>query len=1040
MARALTTQETMLLTKRRRSVPVRVSIKDSTGAFQDFRTFQGRNWIRGVDYGEEVDAPVATATVRLWRDRYGLSLAPFMTGAKANLITGSYAPLVDAMREIKIETATLPEGVTPASGDWREVFRGFVDISKWAGVGKSVLELECRDGAGPLQEIVTEREGRPVGTPGTGAYGTDPSGRPVEEVMQDVLDDWATPGGYTVVLYTPTGTALDPRPVAERSGFLVTQFVPAKGQSVFETLTILANFIGYDVRWRWSDVTSEFRLEMFNPPRSNTTPTMTIGPGAYRQVTRLEVDPAPVRNVVRVTYQTDPADENTRTYTEDEDASSIARYRRRWMEIAEAASSAINTSTEAEMMRDAILADLKDPRADFSVDAEYRYDMQLNDLIRWSACPGHFDTDQDLAAIGIRHRIEDGGEATSSVVTRGRPCGKYTSWLHVAAAPGWGKGTVTWPGSSPTPTLTATVGGLIANIDAADMVDRDILHWEFHLDTAAGFTPSAATRIARGTMTRVEITGLSPATTYYCKVVSVRTDGVTATSSAASAGVPPSKLGSTLLADGSVKDQHVSAVAGDRIQGSKLLAGSGPLTKLDQSSGNLDNLTSITTRPIDSLTDSTYARPLAAALSSGKLKMDSGTAGLSGRMGGANLDTALVLDGSLRAGATAITPTPSDKIPYAYVWDCASTNLCKNPSFEVNVTDDWTAEANLTVTRDTTTYVWGDACAKVVTAAAGASLGFASGGAATGGSGTERWGVAVWGCSSVAGKSLQLGIQGWNGAAWVTIANGGWTTTTAWDRYSMVANVNAATYSLVRFRIFFGNNSATFFVDAAQLENFGVGALATREPSSYIDGTMGPGYAWTGTAHNSTSTRAAGVQAPGALNVGQNFGPLILLDDGTLRVGDRMAIGSDFGQLTIDGPSHGGPNNIAIGVGGPVAVVGGNCDITVTPGNGGSVNLNGPFKLGTLGTALLLSLEFYSIAPDPANITAGNGVTTTTTISGSHGATYAGCTMVTPDIAVHVHMKNAGWSAATTWRMRWANTGGVAVDPAATTVYVWTAG
>ncbi len=38
----------------------------------------------------------------------------------------------------------------------------------------------------------------------------------------------------------------------------------------------------------------------------------------------------------------------------------------------------------------------------------------------------------------------------------------------------------------------------------------------------------------RGNMTRVEITGLSPATTYYCKVVTVRADGVVATSSAAS--------------------------------------------------------------------------------------------------------------------------------------------------------------------------------------------------------------------------------------------------------------------------------------------------------------------------------------------------------------------------------------------------------------------------------------------------------------------------------------------------------------------------
>jgi hypothetical protein len=49
-----------------------------------------------------------------------------------------------------------------------------------------------------------------------------------------------------------------------------------------------------------------------------------------------------------------------------------------------------------------------------------------------------------------------------------------------------------------------------------------------------------------------------------------------------------------------------------------------------------------------------------------------------------------------------------------------------------------------------------------------------------------------------------------------------------------------------------------FYVDAAQLE---VGERAT----SYCDGSLGEGYAWTGTPHASTSTRAAGaLSLPGA--------------------------------------------------------------------------------------------------------------------------------------------------------------------------------
>lgn len=913
--RTLTAQEAVVVTKRRRSNPWRVSIKDSTGAFQDFSTYQGRNWIRSAEYSTDADTPVGTASVRLWRDRYSLSLAPLMEASKFNIVGGVYAPLIDSMREIKIEEALLPEGVTPAAGDWREVFRGFVDVAKWSGTRKSSLDLECRDGAGPLQDIVTEREGRPEGTPGSASYGSDPSGRPVEEVMQDVLDDWATPGGYTVVLYTPTGTALDPRPIAERCGFDVVRFVPAKGQSVLETLTILANFVGGDIRWRWSDVTNEFRLEFFAPDRAAASPVVTVAPNQYREVSRLEIDPSTVRNAVRVSYQTDPDDESTRTFTEDEDATSIARYRRRWMEVAEAASSAINTPVEAEAMRDAILADLKDPRAEFSVEAEYRHDIVLGDLVRWSACPGHFDADQDLAVVGIRAKLEEDGGTSCSFTTRGSPCGKYLRWLTLAAGPGNGKGTKTFPGRSPTVTLVATIGGLIASIDAADMVDRDILHWEFHLDTASGFTPSSATRVARGNMTRVEITGLSPATTYYCKVVTVRADGVVATSSAASSGTAPSKLGSLLLEDGSVKNQHVSSVAGDRIAGSKLLAGSGPLTNLDQTSGALNSLANVTTRTIDQITDSgtTYARPLAAALSSGKLKLDSGTSGLSGRMTGANLSTALALEGTLDvAGRTVLAASSSveapagDGTPIAEVWDIEQTNYIVNPSFEVNVTDGWSGigSPTPTITRDTATKLFGDAAMKIVTTGvAGQGVKHADVVAAA----TDYWAFALHVTAAGAAFKLRLRLEAIaaNGTTvlgtqtadvWVAGAIGTWADDPLSTRVHVYyANLPAST-AFIRAAIYENTGVArTFYIDGVSLE------LSPDTDdivlTSYCDGDLGSGYAWTGTPHNSTSTRAAGHHTLSALNAAGATGPgtpIVYDDKGrayhsqTIKVGDGL--------------------------------------------------------------------------------------------------------------------------------------------------------
>jgi len=89
------------------------------------------------------------------------------------------------------------------------------------------------------------------------------------------------------------------------------------------------------------------------------------------------------------------------------------------------------------------------------------------------------------------------------------------------------------------------------------------------------------------------------------------------------------------------------------ILGSKLKAGSGPLMHLAQSTGVLDNLTSVTTRVIDDLTDSTYARPLAAALSGGKVNLAAGSGGLANQLPEAQIGALAVTEGKI--GALAVT-------------------------------------------------------------------------------------------------------------------------------------------------------------------------------------------------------------------------------------------------------------------------------------------------------------------------------------------------------------------------------------------------
>lgn len=100
-----------------------------------------------------------------------------------------------------------------------------------------------------------------------------------------------------------------------------------------------------------------------------------------------------------------------------------------------------------------------------------------------------------------------------------------------------------------------------------------------------------------------------------------------------------------------IDNNAVDASAG--IVGTKLSAGSGVLTHLN-GSGVLDNVTSITARSLDNITDgSTYARPLAAALSAGKVNLAAGTSGLANQLPEAQLADNAVTDRKVKANELA---------------------------------------------------------------------------------------------------------------------------------------------------------------------------------------------------------------------------------------------------------------------------------------------------------------------------------------------------------------------------------------------------
>lgn len=175
----------------------------------------------------------------------------------------------------------------------------------------------------------------------------------------------------------------------------------------------------------------------------------------------------------------------------------------------------------------------------------------------------------------------------------------------------------------------------------------------------------------------------------------------------------------------------------------------------------------------------------------------------------------------------------------------ATTNYCKNPSFEVNVTDSWSTSGGGSVARITTDYKIGGASAEMTPP----------------GSGTLTYYFTV----SVSAEtdytySIYLKDNSLQGPVTMLIDedNGGGVTETHtktiqnvpdthWARYAISITTNADTTSVVcKVRIESGGGKLR--VDASQYEPLGYA-------STYCDGSLGAYHSWTGTAHNSSSLR-----------------------------------------------------------------------------------------------------------------------------------------------------------------------------------------
>ena len=179
-----------------------------------------------------------------------------------------------------------------------------------------------------------------------------------------------------------------------------------------------------------------------------------------------------------------------------------------------------------------------------------------------------------------------------------------------------------------------------------------------------------------------------------------------------------------------------------------------------------------------------------------------------------------------------------------------TVNYSLNPSFEVNVTDDWTfgqAGAGATINLDATQYKVGTKSARM---RAGNNMAwfYTIAGVSVPNGATVS--ISCWmRCSAdpTAGKAQLLGQE--IGVITRITCNATVASNGAWEYLSGPWTNTTGVAKTIAITIFnsFSDSAADVWVDACQLE------LASAA-SAYTDGAQGEGHSWAGAAHNSVST------------------------------------------------------------------------------------------------------------------------------------------------------------------------------------------
>jgi hypothetical protein len=350
----------------------------------------------------DLENPLVQAAFTLHLGTGSKSLSPYMIGG---LNVGG-RPLFDAGRYLMLNTRTVGRysGAPPAwAMPWRPVFSGRIDTSDPGGEDDTLI-VSCRD----FYSDWMDRQIEPALATGSWPIAAGTISGVLTYLISLFAADWIGPPRTVLEIVGSPGLAIPAYNQEPGSGLLA--------------LRAAALLNGWDLRGRFNDL-DQWQMVYREPDRALTGPQLMFGPGRQLAFHGLAKSRDEVRNRVSVT----PADP-PRAPQIVEDVTSILKYNKKALGVAEDTASRIRTPAQALVLAQAILADTKEPKRTAVVDMNYQPLIEVNDVLRLSPNNVQYDGSMTLAVSGYTHTFAEDGSVVTQVSTRDLPAAANSYW------------------------------------------------------------------------------------------------------------------------------------------------------------------------------------------------------------------------------------------------------------------------------------------------------------------------------------------------------------------------------------------------------------------------------------------------------------------------------------------------------------------------------------------------------------------------------------------------------------------------------------